>query len=143
MDDYRNSCSALIKQINDSLEKSANHTLRTEDLTMSQIAVLIALDCASEKTLSMKQLQEHFSVAQPTMFGTVRRLEAKKLVTCYANPEDRRAKMVRLTDTGKEKCDAGYIHMDDAEELLLKALDETERLQFRALLEKIRLSLQG
>lgn len=141
MDDYRNSCSALLKQINDSLEKNANNTLRADDMTMSQIAVLIALDQSSEKTLSMKNLQERFGVAQPTMFGTVRRLETKELVTCFLNPEDRRAKLVRLTETGKKKCDAGYVHMDDAEKQLLQALDGAEREQFRALLEKIRQSL--
>ena len=141
MDDYRNSCSALLKQINDSLEKNANNTLRADDMTMSQIAVLIALDQSSEKTLSMKNLQERFGVAQPTMFGTVRRLETKELVTCFLNPEDRRAKLVRLTETGKKKCDAGYVHMDDAEKQLLQALDGAEREQFRTLLEKIRQSL--
>ena len=142
MDNYRDSCSALIKQINDSLEKNANNVLRAQDLTMSQIAVLIALDQAYEKTLSMKQLQAHFGVAQPTMFGTVRRLEMKGLVTCFANPDDRRAKVVQLTVAGKRKCDSGYVHMDDAEAQLLQALDKSEREQLRTLLEKIRLSLR-
>ena len=140
MDDYSNSCSALIKQINDSLEKNANHTLRAEDLTMSQIAVLIALDQALEQTLSMKKLQEQFGVAQPTMFGTVSRLERKGLVTCFADPEDKRAKLVHLTDAGKIKCDTGYVHMDAAEGQLLQALNEREREEFRVLLEKIRQS---
>ena len=142
MDNYRSSCSALIKQINDSLEKSANNTLRAEDLTMSQIAVLLALDQAGEKTLSMKMLQEQFGVAQPTMFGTVRRLERKELVTCFSNPQDGRSKLVQLTEAGKKKCDAGYVHMDEAEAQLLQALDAAEREQFRGLLEKIRRSLQ-
>ena len=141
MDDYGNSCSALIKQINDSLEKNANNTLRAEDLTMSQIAVLIALDQASEQTLSMKNLQDRFGVAQPTMFGTVKRLEAKGLVNSFANPQDRRMKLVQLTQAGKKKCDAGYVHMDDTEEQLLNTLNDTERQQFRQLLEKIRCSL--
>ena len=142
MDSHQNSCSALIKQINDLMEKNANNTLRTEDLTMSQIGVLIALDQAYEKTLSMKELKEHFAVSQPTMFGTVRRLEMKKLVTTHEDPEDGRAKLVRLTDAGKEKCDSGYVHMDNAEEQLLNALDKEEREHFRVLLEKIRLSLK-
>ena len=138
-----NTCSALIKQINDSLERSANNTLRADGLTMMQIAVLVALDTAEEKTLSLKHLEHAFGVAQPTMAGIVKRLEQKKLVDSFEPPEDRRRKLVRLTAAGSEKCDLGYSHMSHAEEHLLRALSEEERGEFHRLLEKIRESLDS
>ena len=141
MTDYRNTCSSLVKQINDNLEKSPNNTLRAGDLTMSQIGVLIALDHAAAGTMAMKELKDSFGVSQPTMFGIVKRLSQKEWVVCFDNPADRRLKMVQLTDAGKEKCRFGYVHMEGAEEELLHALDDKERLEFRRLLEKIRASM--
>ena len=141
MTDYRNTCSGLLKQINDHLEKAANNTLRAGDLTMSQIAVLLALDHAAAGTSTMKELKDGFGVTQPTMFGIVKRLSQKDLVVCFDNPADRRTKMVQLTDAGREKCRFGYVHMEGAEEELLHALDAQERAEFRRLLEKIRASM--
>ncbi len=45
----QNSCGALLKQINDELEKQANNSLRADDLTVSQVGVLLALDRTEEK----------------------------------------------------------------------------------------------
>ena len=47
MDEY--TCGALLKQINDVLEKNANNALRKQDLTISQSGVLVLLDKKSDK----------------------------------------------------------------------------------------------
>ena len=49
----------LLKRIHDSLEKKANNQLRPKDLTMMQIAVLMGLRGATEKQLSMKEIEQH------------------------------------------------------------------------------------
>ena len=139
---YHETCAALLKQINDSLERQANNLLREDDLTIMQVAVLIELDQTDKKTLSLKELEHRFGVAQPTMLGIVRRLTQKKLVETLGSPEDRRIKLVHLTGQGLLKCSAGYDHMESAEGSLMKALDEAEAAEFRRLLIKIKDSLQ-
>lgn len=138
---YNDTCAALIKQINESLEKQANKLLREDDLTIMQVAVLVELDGAERQTLALKHLEHSFSVAQPTMLGIVRRLEQKALVEILCSPEDRRIRLVHLTPEGKEKCTFGYAHMQDAEENLLQALDAQERQVFFGMLQKIKASL--
>ena len=142
MGHYQNTCCALIKQINDSLVKYSNNLLRRDDLTIMQISVLVELDETAEKELPLKALEHRFGVAQPTMLGIVRRLEQKGLAETYFSREDKRAKIVRLTSAGKEKCRFGYDYMDQAEQQLLNALDDQEKQQFRRLLEKANTSLR-
>lgn len=137
---YTTTCPALIKQINDALEKQANNILRESGLTMSQVAVLIELDSAEGKQLHLKALERRFEVAQPTMLGIVRRLEEKDYVTMIPDENDRRMKLVRLSGEGEKKCEYGYTHMNLAESNLLSALNEDEREQFKTLLEKIKKS---
>lgn len=47
-----------IKQIHDRLEKQANNAMRSSDLTMMQVSVLLALQESGEKQMSMKELEK-------------------------------------------------------------------------------------
>lgn len=132
------SCSLQIKQINDAIEKYANSKLRENDLSLTQSAVLIELNETEDGIRSLKWLERRFNVAQPTMLGIVNRLEQKGLVTTFQSPDDKRMKIVRLTETGREKCACGYTYMNKTEYYLLKALTEEERQEFKRLLEKIK-----
>lgn len=136
------SCSMQIKQINDAIEKYANSKLRENDLSLTQTSVLIELDDSEDRIRSLKWLERRFSVAQPTMLGIVNRLEQKGLVTTFANPDDKRVKMVHLTETGHYKCACGYTYMNDTETILLEALSPDEQLELKRLLKKIKIHLQ-
>ena len=141
MQKYQDTCCALIKQINDRLEKFANNTLRKEDLTMMQIAVLVELDSSDKQEASLKTLEQIFGVSQPTMYGIVRRLEQKGLVETYPSPHEKRTKIVKINDAGKAKCTFGYGYMAQSEAKLLKALSEDEQATLHDLLDKINASL--
>ncbi len=136
MDKY--TCGALLKQINDVMEKNANNALRGQDLTISQSGVLVLLDEKKEKTATFKELEKNFGVSQPTMVGILSRLEQKKLVEIITEPDDKRIRLAHLTQKGADKCKEGYKHMKSAEELLLHGLTDTEKKEFLRLLQKIR-----
>lgn len=127
----------LIKQIHDRLEKRANNDLRTTGLTMMQISVLLALSDAEGQTMSMKELEHHFGIAQSTVAGIVSRLEQKCLAEPLADKEDKRIKLVHITESGKACCGKAAFHMNDAEELLLSGLSDDERRVLNALLSKV------
>ena len=135
-------CGALLKQINDMMEKNANNDLRGQNLTISQSGVLVLLDEKEEKTATFKELEKKYGVSQPTMVGILGRLEQKNLVEILTDPEDRRIRMAHLTREGEEKCKEGYRHMKAAEELLLRDLTAEERTEFLRLLLKIRESME-
>ena len=141
MKSRKGTCSAMIKQINDKLEKDANNILREQGLTMSQMAVLMHLDFSESKTAELKELEREFSVAQPTMAGIVKRLCQKGFTKTFQSGEDTRKKIVALTPAGQEKCALNYSNMDTVETSLLAPLSDDEKAQFQKMLSKIKNNL--
>lgn len=118
---------SLIKQIHDRLEKKANNSLRTQDLTMMQVSVLMALHDTDKKQLSMKELERHFGIAQSTVAGIISRLEQKGFVEALSDAEDKRIKLVHITPMG-ENCYADTaFHMEEAENNLLRGFSQEEQ----------------
>lgn len=135
-------CGSMLKQINDILEKNANNALRNQDLTLTQIGMLVELDNIPSKSATFKDLERIFNVAQPTIVGIIKRLEQKELVETLPDSTDKRIKLAHLTQKGQKKCLDGYEHMNAAENQLLHSLTKTEQNEFSRLLEKVLNSLQ-
>lgn len=131
-------CAVLIRQIHTELEKNANNSLRQDDLTMSQINVLIELAQAEGNQMELKRLEQLLHVAQSTAAGIVRRLEQKGFVEGYGNLEDKRIKMIRITPEGLACCEKSKANAQDAEKQLTSALTDTERTILVSLLQKVR-----
>ena len=140
MGEYR--CGALLKQINDFMEKNANRALKEQDITISQSGVLVLLDKNAEKMATFKELEKSFGVSQPTMVGIINRLEHKELVDILADSDDKRIRRAQLTQKGADKCREGYKHMKAAEDLLLSSLTTEEKKEFLRLLVKIKDSMR-
>lgn len=136
-------CGMLIKQINDQLEKDANNALRSEDLTLIQASVLLELEQRDHQTASMKEIEKFLGVAQPTAVGIIRRMELKKLVEAFQDPNDKRVKLVHMTKIGREKAQYGKLHMKEAAEKMMKPLSDQEKAQFSNMLLRVRDSLKG
>lgn len=133
----RIACGALIKQIHDSLEKRSNNALRSQDLTMVQVSVLLELNFAPQKQMTLKELERRLHVAQSTAAGIVSRLEQKGFVEGFGDASDRRIKILRITPAGEECCQRANQHMEETEASLLSGLTETERMIFLSLLERV------
>lgn len=138
----RKACGALLKKINDELEKNANNVLRSQDLTLTQLGALLELYSAPDEQLPLKELERRLHVAQSTAAGIVSRLERKALVESFGDPEDRRIKIVKLTSAGIERVQKTDSHRIQTEEHLLSGLTETEKSIFYSLLKKICDTLQ-
>ena len=137
----QDSCGSLLKQINDALERQANNSLRVDDLTMAQMGVLLALDRTDSKQMTLKELERIIRVAQSTAAGIVSRLEQKGFVECFGSAEDRRIKVVRLSESGAQRCRASEQGMAEAEGHILSSLTGAEQEIFTMLLRKVRDSL--
>ncbi|MCL2166659.1 MAG: MarR family transcriptional regulator [Clostridiales bacterium] len=127
----------LIKRISDTFEKTANNTLREQDLTMTQAVALGKLNRTYEKQASLKELESILHVAQSTTAGIIARLEQKGLVETFGAVSDKRIKNVKLTSLGEQFCQAAEQHMVDNETKLLAGLTETEQSIFYSLLMKV------
>ena len=74
--------------------------------------------------------------------GIISRLEQKGLVEGYADAEDKRIKLVRITQAGIDRVLETKRDMIHSEEMLLSGLTETERDILYSLLKKIKDSLK-
>lgn len=92
--------------------------------------------------MPLKELEKALHVAQSTAAGIVSRLEQKGLVESFGDAEDRRVKVVRLSEAGAGCCRTADARMAEAERQLLSSLTEAERDIFILLLRKVRDSLQ-
>ncbi len=132
----------LIKQIHDCLEKKSNNALRSRDLTMMQVSVLLELQTAPEKRLSMKELERHFQIAQSTVAGIISRLEQKGFVEALGDATDKRIKLVHITTAGENCCKDAEGLMDEAEETMHRGFSKEDRDTLNALLAKVLENLQ-
>jgi DNA-binding MarR family transcriptional regulator len=74
------------------------------------------------------------------MTNRLDRLEAMGLVERQADPNDRRGRLVALTDRGRKLVDSAVVDHLGNEQVLLGALDAREREQLAGLLRKLLLS---
>lgn len=131
-------CASLIKQIHSELEKNANNALRQDDLTLSQISVLMTLSKAEKNQLEQKQLEQSMHIAQSTATGIVKRLEQKGFIVSFTSTTDKRIKIIRITSLGLTYCKKATINMEKTESKLTAALTETEYDILLSLLQKVR-----
>ena len=134
----QHSIGELLKKISCRMGARADAEMKEIGLTFSQARV-IGFISRHGRSVPLKSIEEGMGVSHPTTTGIVRRLEAGGFVTVSTSDEDRRSKIVTLTDkagsaearlsSGKEKLSAALTDgftKDEKEELfrLLSKLEE-------------------
>lgn len=127
----------LIKLLNDAIERQANNQLRRQGLTMVQVWVLLTLHDHPGNSCSFKELESILGVAQSTCAGIVNRLALKKYVVCYPDPQDRRAKHVRITPDGERCCQEAEQDIRRLEKLMFQGFTREEEATLRSLLFRV------
>jgi len=116
------------------IEHNAGSSIAQTGLGLSDFAVLEALLHRGPQPVSI--IGKKVLLASGSITAAVDRLEAKRLVRRTADPSDRRARVVQLTDTGRNLIEAAYQrHARDMEETM-KVLSSPERKELVRLLRK-------
>lgn len=100
------SLGVLIKYICEELQRQGNAKLKAWDLTFPQMIVLMELDAAEGKQCFLKDLEKELRVAQSTAAGIIARLEKKGYAESLSMPNDKRVKIVHLTEKGQARCNS-------------------------------------
>lgn len=130
-------CAELLKFISNKLEKNANSDLQENDITLSQFKMLFTLHFSETGRLPLKELEHYFGVAQSTAAGIAVRLEKKGLIESAADKNDKRIKLVKITEKGRSICENAKKTMIKNDRLITKGLTAEERKEFKRLLQKI------
>ena len=130
----------LIKQVCDGVEREINNALREQNVTYSQMQLLLRLSEVGNGSLPFKELEALLGVSQAAVARLVKFLEQKDFLTVEEDLNDRRVKHARITPLGQSKCDEAHEHMDNIERKL--GLTPVEAQLLYELLRKIRENLK-
>lgn len=121
---------ALMKQISDKLQKSADASLKKSGLTMSQARALEYVHSQGGKT-TQKEVEDYLGVSHPTVVGLISRLEKSGFLNCYQDAKNRRNKIVQETEKSQQIADLMYSDMDYTEKQIINGFSEEETEQLR------------
>ena len=108
---------------------------RASQLTPVQYGLLTAL--AIRGDLDQVSLAEELGLDRTTTAEVLRRLEARRLVSRKPNPDDRRAKLARITPQGRKLMGAMFRSMQRAQDRLCAPLSQKERDVFMQTLVRL------
>lgn len=127
----------LIKQITDKIRVSADASLKTKNLTLAQARVLIYISGSVGNKVTQKAIEDYLDVSHPTVVGIVSRMEKNGYLICYADREDKRNKIVELTDHAIHIAHELQSEMAAQEEKLFSDLTEEEVKNLHRMLDII------
>lgn len=129
--------SILIKRSSLVFDKLSNQLLTPYDLTGSQFKILMVLYKSPAGSVRQTDIETKFSMTNPTVTGLVQKLEAKDLVNRMPHPEDKRSKVLVLTDRAMEMKEELLALADSLEQQMTANLTAEEYNQLATLLNKM------
>ena len=120
----------LIKNINDKLKVRADEDLKQSNLTLVQSRVLVFLDNKGGQA-TQKEIEVFLEVSHPTVVGIISRMEKKGYLCCWMDRQDKRNKVVALTEQAKALGNEMKQRVSCNEQRLLASLsqEDIERLK--------------
>lgn len=101
---YKNDLGFLLKRVMVVTERQLNELFANTNLTETQSKILGYLMFRKKHGLevSQKDLETAFNISHVSIHGTVQRLLQKEYVVVHPSKNDRRLKMVEITESGKK-----------------------------------------
>jgi MarR family transcriptional regulator, 2-MHQ and catechol-resistance regulon repressor len=123
------------------LSRIAERSIAEAGLGLTDFAALEAL--FHKGPLTITEIQHKVLLASGSMTAAVDRLEKKGLITRRAAPDDRRAKVLHLTEEGRRIVATAFRHHAAELEAAMAVLSKSEKLQLHALLKKLGIFAAG
>lgn len=120
-----------------SLNQAFRRRIAHLDLTPDQYTVLRNLHEAGSEGITQSELATNMSSDPNTVASLVDRMERAELLSRQTDPEDRRARRLRLAPAGRKKYRAARSLANTLQTEVLAPLSPPETEQFLTVLEKI------
>ena len=127
----------LIKKASLELEKTALSILSQYDMTLTQYKIIVYLYNAPPMSTRQVDLERAYSMTNPSVTSVLHTLEKKDLIHRAENAEDRRSKVISLTQKSLDLRDELDAAGDRLEEAFTKNLSSAERSEMIVLLTKM------
>ena len=126
----------LIRSISRKMRNSADADLKKIDLTFAQLQVLGFVKQEGGET-TQRRIEHYLNVSHPTVVGLVTRLEKNGYVACSRDENDRRNKLVKITEKAKNMEKKLTKSRKEAEARLVENLTEKEAEELAWLLKLV------
>jgi MarR family 2-MHQ and catechol resistance regulon transcriptional repressor len=117
------------------LSHIAERSIKDTGLGLTDFAALEAL--LHKGPLSITEIQSKVPLALGSMTAAVDRLEEKGLILRTPSPEDRRAKILKLSSKGRSLVEAAFIRHAADLETVMAVLNQREKRQLHDLLKRV------
>lgn len=129
--------SRQLRMISNKFREVGDKNLQKYNLTAAQLDILIYLKCNGEKEIHQRQIEKWFQLKNPTVTGLLNRLEEKRFIVRKTNPEDRRYRVIELTETGDRLLGQLWEDAWNLENRIYSKLSKEEQKTLMALLDRI------
>lgn len=137
----KNSIGGIIKYISDKVRQKADNNLKDHNVTLSQVRVLNFL-WRENGSCSQKQIEDFLQVSHPTVVGLVSRMEQSGYIQTSVSSDDKRNKIVTVTDSGMALANELCRFMDDMDNRMLEGLSEEQQSQLADMLLTVAKNLE-
>ena len=132
----------LIKQLHIALENNFNKFSKKYKLTSSQMDILIFLLHNEYKIVKQRDIENFLSLSNPTIAGTLLRLEKKGFIIRKISSKDKRYKEIYLTDKSRELKDIIFKYIRDNDNKMFSNMSEEEKENLKNIITKILNNIQ-
>lgn len=134
--DKPKSIGLYIKLIGNVMTAHMDTCLRRYDVTFAQLGLLHLLK-GNNGRMQQKTIEDTYGVRHTSVIGLLQRMERKGFVTVTVDPEDRRRRIVMLTENASGFFEDADRQRDEMEHKLTNALSPDERACLLELLQKL------
>ncbi len=130
-------CGMLIKLIANRIDSRFEEELSSCGMSYTDLRFMCFV-IVMGRPVRMRELEEYYGYAFPTVAGAVKSLERRGLVEQLPDDSDRRVRLVSLTDSGREAVQRMESLRRRMEDELTAGMDRSERETLVSLLERVR-----
>ncbi|WP_203264038.1 MarR family winged helix-turn-helix transcriptional regulator [Streptococcus uberis] len=134
---FKDHIGILIKKTSQAFDKTASQVLAPKGLTPSQFKILKYVTLRPEASVRQIDIENYFCMSNPTVTGILQNLEKNQWIYRQCHSEDKRSKVIMLTDKAKNASLFILETSDQIEESFTAVLTDSEKETLRHLLNKL------
>ena len=115
-----------LKMVEHLAKRIGDEHLKEIGLTRSQADVIILLAHESDKVFHQRDIERALNYTNPTVTGLLNRLEQKNFIVRQVDPNDSRARIIKLTDAALDVLEEIYRSIRQTEQMILEGFSKEE-----------------
>ena len=127
----------MFKHIDNALGINFNYEMKELDLTKTQTDLIRFIHGNPGKNITQKDIEEGLKLKNPTITGVITRMEEKGFVKTMTDLDDKRCKLICLTEKAYKIENILKIHLESMNNKLIKGLNEEQILKLNEIIDII------